>query len=314
MLALTLALSSLCLAQNKNPQVVVGEPDEPPVAALEYTASNWKSFSPAPGVSFSMPGQPAPSERQINSRSGSSFTEHIYLLTTGQRAYRFSYFDSGVALNDPQEIKEVLDAVRDRALAANKDMTLLKESEFKIGSYTGRELLIDSGNGMIIRHRLFIIDKRFYQMLLVAPYNTVFTKGRPDPNDELTDFYQMISKRFFDSFETYGGGSAGGAQADAKSNGSPVAPISAGVLNSRALSLPKPVYPDDAKRQRITGTVVVQIDVNEQGRVVAAKAVGGPEPLRAAAEEAARKARFEPVKLEGQPVKVRGVVTYNFAY
>jgi TonB family protein len=313
MLALTLAATSLSLAQRKNPPVVAGEPEEPPVAAREYSASNWKSFSPAPGVSISMPGQPAPSERQINTGSG-SVTEHIYLLAAERRFYRFSYFDSGVAINDPQTMKDVLDAIRDRALAGDKGMKLLKESEAKIGSYTGRELLIDSGDGMVIHQRFFIIDKRFYQMILASPYNTVFMRGRPDPNDEFTDFYQMISKKFFDSFETSGVGSGVSPQADAKNPSAPVAPLSAGVLNGRALSLPKPVYPEDAKQQRVTGTVVVQVDVNEQGRVMTAKAVAGPSMLRGAAEEAARKARFEPVKIQGEPVKVRGVVTYNFTY
>lgn len=311
LLALALASSSLCLAQRDNPQVVVGQPEPPPAPAREYDASNWKSFSPAPGVFVSMPGQPTASEREMKTVSV-SVTEHIYLLTTGQRTYRFSYFDYGVAITDPQKIKDVLDAFRDGALDAHKEMKLLKESEFKIGSYTGRQLLIDSGEGMVISQRIFIIDKRFYQMILAAPYDTAFNKGRPDAND-LTDFYQMISKRFFDSFETFGGGSGGGAQADAGSKVSPSVPVSGGVLNSRAVSLPKPVYPDDARRQRITGTVVVQVEINEQGRVVMAKAVGGPASLRGAAEDAARKARFEPVNLQGRPVRVRGVVTYNFA-
>jgi protein TonB len=58
--------------------------------------------------------------------------------------------------------------------------------------------------------------------------------------------------------------------------------------------------------------VTVQITVDEGGRVVSASAVSGHPLLRAAAEGAARQARFSPTLLSGQPVKVTGVITYNF--
>ena len=92
----------------------------------------------------------------------------------------------------------------------------------------------------------------------------------------------------------------------------PRAPISGGVLNGRAISLPKPAYPAVAKAARQTGTVTVQVTIDENGNVISASAVGGPPLLRAAAVSAARGARFSPTKLSGQPVKVTGVITYNF--
>jgi protein TonB len=56
----------------------------------------------------------------------------------------------------------------------------------------------------------------------------------------------------------------------------------------------------------------VQILVNEDGTVKTARAVGGHPLLQQAAVAAARKARFSPTLLSGQPVKVAGVITYNF--
>jgi protein TonB len=90
------------------------------------------------------------------------------------------------------------------------------------------------------------------------------------------------------------------------------APISGGVLNGKAISKPQPPYPPIAKAARASGTVTVQITVDESGRVVSASAVSGHPLLRAAAEGAARQARFSPTLLSGQPVKVTGVITYNF--
>ncbi|HZI17353.1 MAG TPA: TonB family protein [Pyrinomonadaceae bacterium] len=90
------------------------------------------------------------------------------------------------------------------------------------------------------------------------------------------------------------------------------APISGGVLNGKAISKPQPPYPPIAKAARASGTVTVQITVDESGRVISASAVSGHPLLRAAAEGAARQARFSPTLLSGQPVKVTGVITYNF--
>jgi protein TonB len=88
--------------------------------------------------------------------------------------------------------------------------------------------------------------------------------------------------------------------------------VSGGVLNGKAISKPQPAYPPIAKAARAAGTVTVQILVDESGRVVSASAVSGHPLLQQAATSAARQARFSPTLLSGQPVKVSGVITYNF--
>lgn len=92
----------------------------------------------------------------------------------------------------------------------------------------------------------------------------------------------------------------------------PVRPISGGVLNGKAVSLPAPIYPEIAKRMRTTGVVSVEVVIDVSGRVIAAKAVSGPEMLREAAEHAALQAKFAPALLSGQPVKMTGTINYNF--
>ncbi len=88
--------------------------------------------------------------------------------------------------------------------------------------------------------------------------------------------------------------------------------VSGGVLNGKATSLPKPPYPPIARQARASGTVVVQVLVDEKGNVVSARAVSGHPLLQAASASAARAAKFSPTKLAGKPVKVSGVITYNF--
>lgn len=84
------------------------------------------------------------------------------------------------------------------------------------------------------------------------------------------------------------------------------------VLNSEAISLPKPRYPPLAIQIHLEGVVNVQVLIDEAGRVVSAKAVGGHPVLVAEAVRAATQARFSPTILGDQPVKVSGVISYNF--
>jgi TonB family protein len=90
------------------------------------------------------------------------------------------------------------------------------------------------------------------------------------------------------------------------------APISAGVLNGKALSLPRPDYPADAKAAGAEGVVVIQVTVDEQGNVTEARAVSGPRMLQEASINAALQAKFSPTLLQGEAVKVTGVIVYNF--
>lgn len=90
------------------------------------------------------------------------------------------------------------------------------------------------------------------------------------------------------------------------------APISGGVLNGRAISLPRPEYPPDARAAREAGTVVVQVVIDEYGNVTSAKAISGPPLLQPPSVTAAMQAKFSPTTLMGEPVKVTGVLTYNF--
>ena len=92
----------------------------------------------------------------------------------------------------------------------------------------------------------------------------------------------------------------------------PTKPISGGVLNGKAISLPKPLYPAIARSAKAAGTVVVQVTIDELGDVIEARAISGHALLQEAAVEAARQAKFTPTKLSGQPVKVTGVITYKF--
>lgn len=84
--------------------------------------------------------------------------------------------------------------------------------------------------------------------------------------------------------------------------------INGGMLNGKAIYLPVPEVPPG----EVTGVVIVAVVVDEQGSVVEARAISGPQPLHAAAVIAARLARFSPTRLMGELVRVSGTLSYNF--
>ena len=88
--------------------------------------------------------------------------------------------------------------------------------------------------------------------------------------------------------------------------------ITGGVLNGKALALPQPTYPALARAAHASGTVTVQVLIDEEGNVKNAHAVDGHPLLQPVCLAAARQAKFSPTLLDGEPVKVSGVIKYNF--
>jgi len=88
---------------------------------------------------------------------------------------------------------------------------------------------------------------------------------------------------------------------------------SGGLLQTSAIKRAEPVYPPLARAARISGSVVVEVTLDEDGKVISARAVSGHPLLKDAAVAAAREWTFEQTKLSGTPVKVIGTITFHFA-
>jgi periplasmic protein TonB len=84
------------------------------------------------------------------------------------------------------------------------------------------------------------------------------------------------------------------------------------MLPSKAIKKVQPPYPTIARTARVQGPVQVQVLISEEGRVVSASTVSGHPLLLDASVQAARQWVFTPTTLNGQPVKVSGVLTFNF--
>src|SRR5262245_44140119 len=88
--------------------------------------------------------------------------------------------------------------------------------------------------------------------------------------------------------------------------------VSGGVLQGKAIKKVQPPYPPIAKAARASGAVQVQVIIGETGEVIEASVISGHPLLRDAALQAARQWLFQPTELSAVPVKVQGILTFNF--
>lgn len=155
----------------------------------------------------------------------------------------------------------------------------------------------------------------------LLPTGTDFTKGIPGPGGDI--FGSTGNGTGVGSGGTGSGGSSNMEELARETTPPPpmkkeatkpaeVRTISKGVINGQAKYLPRPVYTPLAKAAHASGLVTVQVLIDENGKVVSAHAVSGHPLLLREAVQAAYQARFTPTLLSDQPVKVSGVITYNF--
>ncbi|HEV2883019.1 MAG TPA: TonB family protein [Pyrinomonadaceae bacterium] len=89
-------------------------------------------------------------------------------------------------------------------------------------------------------------------------------------------------------------------------------PLEVGSLLPIATDKPAPSYPPTARNARVTGRVTVFLMLDEKGAVAKVERTDGPEMLRGAAADAARRWKFRPTVVNGQPVRVSGYINFNF--
>jgi TonB family protein len=279
------------------------------------------SFNPPPGnappPSWGVGAQSAPRQPpRRKSRAGKIllivFSVLVVLGVGAGAAIYFGYqhFKSSIKSSEAYRVAE--DELKRSSRVAEK-LGEIKETGFPIGTYkeqgdgTGNAAFTVSVVGTKASGRYFVtMDKERGAWRVTNGF--VKVDGEDEPINVVEN-------------EGNGSGAGTGESGNANDDVPPPPPppgakgrpaISGGVLNGKAISKPEPPYPAIAKAARAQGAVTVQVEVNEQGQVVSANAVSGHPLLRASAVAAARQAKFTPTLLAGKPVKVSGVLTYNF--
>jgi TonB family protein len=271
----------------------------------------WKTIRPG-GQEFTVevPGLPTRVGRIIPIERDSKFTPNVYDLVVNKIRYQIMSFSHTGPVSTPQDFNLFVERFQ-RAFVAGNDqghnsITFEKNITGDNRAAQQFKLKVESHNGLV---RLYDAEHYFYAVMVIGG-------GESD----------SIVDRFLSSFKL----SKLNTQFPDRSTGDALQPseppepwsgkfspnltINAGVLNGKASAFPAPKYPDEARGSRASGRVTVQVMVDEQGRVISAEAINGPDVLRDTATKVAWKARFPPTRLMGQPVKVVGVLVYNFVY
>jgi TonB family protein len=88
--------------------------------------------------------------------------------------------------------------------------------------------------------------------------------------------------------------------------------VSADVMSKQKISGDAPVYPQEAKDQRVQGTVVLAATIGKDGTVEQLKVVSGPPMLQRSALEAVRTWVYKPFLLNGDPIVVKTTISVNY--
>jgi TonB family protein len=338
LLSALVSTASLCFGQARRPG------GGPPPPSVRYTPNARKEFTSAEGrFSVLLPGIPTEKVEAQDSPAG-MLEVHDFTLQ-GDAFHGLLYVDYPDELEGSDALKQFLERAG-RAGTREAGGTILEEKEILYDGHPGRSVRFSVADGHVMRVRFVVVGRRLYQL------GFALSDREPTPaavklHDEMAAKYFDSFKIVSDAADTphpvvrepsAPATSAATTTTDAKAGGevdrllkslpeqgvlvigtcaedvdcTPLPGDLGKVAVGRIISKPQPVYPPIAKAARAQGTVTVQFVVDEEGKVIAAQAVSGHPLLQAAAVKAAREALFSPTLLGTKPVKVAGVITYNF--
>jgi TonB family protein len=92
----------------------------------------------------------------------------------------------------------------------------------------------------------------------------------------------------------------------------PRAQVSAEVMERLLVHRVEPIYPPEARKERLEGTIALDITIGRDGSVESMHALNGPDVLARAAMDALRWWKFEPYRINGEPAAVETTVAVEF--
>lgn len=290
----------LCLIFILVKSVIAQPPPPPPPPMKTYPLTAWKEFDFADAwFSVSFPTKPKESKK-TEAVNDTPIETTTYEVRTGDGSYTV------ICTKLPQKPDESEEHIKERLretlkrLAQGKQYKWIGGKEIQMDGYPGIEFQYELLDGQeLIWQRMYSINDRVYRII-----SDTFRREPALKEPQV----------FHDSFKfappppppPAPGQNIGGT---AKPS---ITRVSGGVLSGAAVKKVQPQYPKAAKAERATGPVQVAILVSEEGKVIEANAVSGHEALRAASVEAAKQWVFKPIELSGVPVKIQGILTFNF--
>ena len=281
---------------------------------VEAKTEFWRLFKSTEGrFSVEIPGTPQIDTQSVDTPAGKIFFTKFILQTAS--TYGVIYADYPTKIEGSATINRILnDGAKNAAASVNAE--LLSMTEITVDGYPGRLLLEQMRDGSTMSVKMVVVGQRLYQVAVTLP-----SPSRMAPEQKA--IYESAANKFLDSFKITAVSQQSGEVDEwlAKESADSVHSIprheqdglyDGNVINGRALSLVKPTYPPKARAANAQGTVEVKVLIDEKGNVFAAQAVSGNPLLHDVSVAAAKASKFAPWVVGGNPVKVTGIVQYNF--
>lgn len=308
LLLILLSYAALSAAQDHRPD------------SNEQTPVSSETFTSAEGnFTVSLPAKPAQQFTQPI-EGNESVILHMFAWEISLVQYSIGYLDMAIDLEEPTFSKTLLDQLRDGEVK-KENGKLLAEKEVELDGHVGREFKIEAADGLFI-DRIYLVKKRVYILSVFIP--AAKQSQEPATSIVLNSFKLATSNvetlgevdRLLKELKVKNEKVLSGCKDEAKCSplliGDNATAGAAEVKNGKVINMPQPAYPPIARAAHAAGTVQIQVVIDESGKVIAAQALSGHPLLQAAALKAARGLLVTPSFLDGKPVKVVGVVNYNF--
>jgi hypothetical protein len=148
----------------------------PAALGAQAGAADWQDYVWRKGECVAlMPGKPQMLTRTIPAGANGGMLD-LYIMYVDQKsvAYLLSYVDNpAFKAANAKMLEETLDKAREGAVGKGK---LLKETKIKHGSYPGREILVELPNMTCSRSRLFLVEQKLYQLVIIGARDACLSK------------------------------------------------------------------------------------------------------------------------------------------
>lgn len=299
-----------CLAQNSQVSTTSSAPQGNINLPQTFTSSECD-------FTIGLPGTPSSERHPFKSKDGQEqLYSYLFTWATNLGVFSVRCTDTTTAVGDPVYSRNALNSLRDLLVSKNTALNLARDADISAEGYPGREIFLEDADGILIQ-RFYLVGQRAFDLHVYLPKAL---RSKQSEAIKILDSFKPLRSSEEELGEVdkllmalKGKENVYGACPKDDPLCKPVpGALTGGAVNKQAVNLPQPSYPPVAKAARIKGVVEVKVVLDETGKVIAAQAISGHPLLQAAAVSAARQAQFAPTLLDGKPVKVVGVISYNF--
>jgi TonB family protein len=263
-------------------------------------STEWREYTSEKGkFGVLLPGAPEPGYRLGPADSGAVMS-YVINYQKDAKAWNVDYFDLPAIPPDADAVKKLLERRRDSYTARP-----MSEKSQTLNGYPTLEFMEPKDDRDRVKAvRIILVKQRVYELWVV-------TQAKYAASEDVTKFFDSFKPVPLTDEEVVEAAKA--AIADKEKAGPRKIKVSGGVLQDRAVKKVQPTYPPEAKAAGISGEVKIRILISEEGNVIEAEAVEGPDLLRESALAAVRLWTFKPIELAGKPVKIEGILIFKFA-